>query len=56
VADSISYIYLQVEDIKEELEYSNQMFHELSVFSNGMKTEINEAKELLVRLWLSGLL
>ena len=25
------------------------MFHDLSVFSNALKTELNEAKDLLVR-------
>ena len=37
-----------MDELKEELEYANQMFHDLSVFTNGVKTEINEAKELLV--------
>lgn len=44
------YMLFQVENLKEELEYANQMFHDLSVFTNGIKTEVNEAKELLVRL------
>jgi hypothetical protein len=40
----------QVQELEEDLEFSNQMFHDLSVFSNGLKLEINEAKDLLVRI------
>ena len=40
---------VQVEDLQEELDHANQMFHDLSVFSNALKMELNEAKEVLVK-------
>lgn len=39
----------QLEELQEEVDYLNQMFHDLSVYSHGLKTELNEAKELLVK-------
>ncbi len=35
--------------MQEELEYAEQMFHDLSVHNNALTTELNEAKHLLVK-------
>lgn len=36
--------HTQVEELHEELEYAEQMFHDLSVHNNALTTELNEAK------------
>lgn len=33
-----------MEELQEELEYAEQMFHDLSVHNNALTTELNEAK------------
>lgn len=38
-----------MEELQEELEYAEQMFHDLSVHNNALTTELNEAKHLLVK-------
>ena len=42
------FVCVQVREVSEELEFSNQLFHDLSVYCDSVKSQLNHAKDVLV--------